>query len=83
VARRQGDHDARPHPFLRRPVAILGFGGTADSDVVFREGPPDEVEDRPPVVARVREAFDRLSDLALDNRPSIDLIEGMAHLPSS
>jgi len=74
---------AGAHQFLPGPVAILEFGGTADPDVVFREGPPEEVEDRPPVVARVREAFDRLSALALDERTSIGMIERMAHLPSS
>jgi transcriptional regulator with XRE-family HTH domain len=68
---------AGAHQFLGGAAAILEFGGVADADVVYLEGFTDDYEDRPVEVARFRAGFDRLSEKALDEYRSIDVIEGV------
>jgi hypothetical protein len=69
------------HQFLGGSAAILVFGGTADPDVAFLEGLASEYEDRPVEVACLRAGFDRLSEMALDERGSIDMIDSMLRNP--
>jgi hypothetical protein len=66
---------AGAHRFLGGAAAILEFGGTGDPDVLFMEGLVTDWEKRPVAVARSREAFDRLSAGALDERASLALID--------
>ncbi len=68
---------AGAHQFLRGPAAILQYGEPGDQDVVYLEGFAGSCEVRPAVVAKFRAAFDELSEKALDQRRSIDLMEGM------
>jgi transcriptional regulator with XRE-family HTH domain len=65
------------HQFLGGSVAILKFGGSADADIVYLEGFTDDYEDRPAEVARFQDGFDRLSEMALDERRSITMIDNL------
>jgi len=67
---------AGEHRFLGGSAAILEFGAAADP-VVYMEGFAEEYEDRPAAVALFREAFDHLSEMALDERRSLDLIDSL------
>jgi hypothetical protein len=68
---------AGAHQLLGGPAAILEFSGTADPDVLFMEGFCAGYQDRPSAVERFRAAFDGLSERALDERRSIDMIDSM------
>jgi len=63
------------HQLVRGSAAILQFGGTDARDVIYLESFTDSYDDRPAVVARFRAAFEELSERALGERESIDLIE--------
>jgi hypothetical protein len=48
-----------------------------DPALLYREGFTDDFIDRPAAVVHFRRAFDALSERALDERASIDLIDGI------
>jgi transcriptional regulator with XRE-family HTH domain len=68
---------AGAHQLLGGPATLLEFGTAADRDVLYLEGFTDNFEHRPAAVTRFRAAFDLLSERALDERTSIDLIDRM------
>jgi hypothetical protein len=79
------------HVFLGGPVALLEFHGvdaqmnrgvsspeTTHLDVVYLEGVAgDYYEEQPAEVARYRSEFERLSEMALDHRMTIKMIESL------
>jgi hypothetical protein len=70
--------DAGEHPFLGGPAALLEFRETTHLDVVYLEGlAGDYYEEQPSEVARYREQFERLGEMALDPRMSVKLIESL------
>ncbi|GIE81455.1 transcriptional regulator [Actinoplanes philippinensis] len=69
---------AGAHPFLSGPAALLEFRETTHLDVVYMEGlAGDLYEEQPDMVDWYRQEFERLSDMALDHRTTIKMIEGL------
>ena len=70
--------DAGEHPFLGGSAALLEFRETTHPDVVYLEGlAGDLYEEQPLEVGRYRDEFARLSEMALDHRLSLKMIEGL------
>jgi len=70
--------DAGEHPFLGGSAALLEFRETTHPDVVYLEGlAGDLYEEQPSEVGRYRDEFARLSEMALDHRLSLKMIEGL------
>lgn len=70
--------DAGEHPFLGGSAALLEFPEIAHSDVIYLEGlAGDYYEEQPSEVARYRDEYERLSEMALDPSSSIKMIRSL------
>jgi hypothetical protein len=70
--------DAGEHPFLGGSAALLDFPEVAHSDVIYLEGlAGDYYEEQPSEVARYRDEYERLSEMALDPSSSIKMIKSL------
>ena len=70
--------DAGEHLFLSGPATLLEFRETTHMDVVYMEWlAGDLYEEQPDMVDWYRQEFERLSDMALDHRTTIKMIESL------